>query len=70
MKRYYAVKAYGFSTFPSFHDSFPTFVMARKTAQALIKDGWRFAEVMRDDPRKPGYFGIERTIVETHGVEA
>lgn len=68
-KRYYAVKAYGMPelTFPKFWDSFPTLASARKTAKSAISDGFTMCEIYRDMPKKSGYFGIERELVETLG---
>ena len=68
-RRYYAIRAYGFHgyPFPKFLDSYLTLDLARRDAMLLVKDGWRFAEVLRDEPKKPGYFYIERSIVESHG---
>lgn len=68
-KRLYALNAYGYPghPFPKFLDSYPTLTLARAAAASMIRDGWRFVEVLRDKPRKPGYVGIERELIETHG---
>lgn len=68
-KKLYALKAYGFPghPFPKFLDSYPTLTLARKAANDMRKDGWRMVEILRDLPRKPGYFGIERELIETLG---
>ena len=67
MKRLYALHAFGFPghPFPKFYDSHPTLTHARKTARDLIRDGWREVEILRDLPRKPENFGIEREHIET-----
>lgn len=65
-KRLYAVHAYGLPghPFPKFWDSFPTLTHARNVAKQALQDGWRECEILRDKPRKPSYFGIEREPVE------
>jgi hypothetical protein len=67
MKRLYALHAFGFPShpFPKFYDSYPTLTHARNTARDLIRDGWREVEILRDLPRKPENFGIEREHIET-----
>lgn len=66
MKRLFAIQAYGMPgrPFPKFWDGYKTLTQARAAAKQAIRDGWRHCEILRDEPRKPGYFGIERTIVE------
>ncbi len=68
-KRLYALHAYGFPghPFPKFFDSYPSLTTARMAAASLIRDGWRMVEILRDKPRQPGYVGIERELIETHG---
>lgn len=65
-RRYYAIKAHGLPgcPFPKFWDSYPTLQHARKDARKAIADGWKECEILRDKPGKPGFFGIEREIVE------
>ena len=46
-------------------DCYKTLTLARATARQALKDGYHRVEIMRDLPRKPGYFGIERETVET-----
>lgn len=68
-KLLYALNAYGCPghPFPKFLDSYPTLSHARSAAASLIRDGWRMVEILRDKPRQPGYVGIERELIETHG---
>jgi hypothetical protein len=63
--RYYALKAYASTGFPKFWDSYKTLTLARQWANQAIKDGYHTVEIMRDQPRKPGYVGIERELIET-----
>ena len=63
--RYYAIKAYGIGPFPKFYDSFKNMAVVDSTLRNLKSDGYHTAEVMRDTPRVPGYFGITREIVKT-----
>lgn len=67
--RYYAIKLHGFPghPFPKFYDSYKTLCAAKKAAAQALSDGWKMAEVFRDAPRKAGYFGIERDLIETIG---
>ena len=68
--RYYSITAYGLAgqTFPKFNDSYLTLVQARTAAQGQVRDGYRFVEVKREDVKPTGYFGVSRTLVETHGA--
>ena len=65
MKSLYALTLYGHGPFPKFMDSYKTLTQARASAAQAIKDGYRMVEILRDLPRKSGYFGIEREIIET-----
>ncbi len=69
-RRYYAIQVYGFPghPFPKFYDSYLTLGAAKKAAALAIAEGWRMAEVFRDAPKKAGYFGIERELIETIGT--
>jgi len=69
--RYYSITAYGApgQPFPKFSDSYTTLMQARTAALSQVRDGYRFVEVKREDPKPTGYFGVSRTLVETHGVE-
>ena len=69
--RYYSITAYGApgQPFPKFSDSYLTLAQARTAAQGQVRDGYRFVEVKREDAKPAGYFGVSRTLVETHGVE-
>jgi len=67
---YYAVKAYGYTGFPRFNDSLKTLTQARKIAKEYLKEGFHSYEIYKDLPRKTGYFGIERELVESFGPEA
>jgi len=68
--RYYSITAYGLTgqQFPKFNDSYLTLAQARTAALGQVKDGYRFVEVKREDAKPTGYFGVSRTLVETHGV--
>ena len=68
--RYYAVKVYGFPghPFPMFYDSYRTMGAAKKAATDALSEGWKMAEIYRDAPKKAGYFGIERDLIETIGT--
>lgn len=68
MKRLYAIKVYGLGVFPKFYDSYPTLALARSAAKSMLSEGWQTAEIMRDLPRTPGYFGIQREVIETMGA--
>lgn len=65
--RYYAIQLYGFPGYPftKFYDSYKTLGAAKKAAALAIAEGWRMAEIYRDDPKKAGYFGVERELIET-----
>ena len=65
MKPLYALTLYGHGPFPKFMDSYKTLTQARASAAQAIRDGYHLAEILRDLPRKPSYFGIEREIIET-----
>lgn len=65
MTRYYALRCYPHSGFPKFYDSFKTLALARQWARQALKDGYHTVEILRDQPRKAGYFGIERELKET-----
>jgi hypothetical protein len=62
--RYYALRCYASTGFPKFYDSFKTLALARQWAKQALKDGYHTVEVLRDEPRKVGYFGIERELLE------
>jgi len=66
----YSITAYGLpgQTFPKFSDSYTTLMQARTAAQSQVKDGYRYVEVKREDPKPTGYFGVSRTLIETHGA--
>ena len=66
----YSITAYGLTgqQFPKFNDSYTTLMQARTTALNQIKDGYRYVEVKREDAKPTGYFGVSRTLIETHGV--
>ena len=68
--RYYALSAYGFPghPFPKFYDSYATMAQARRDADALVRDGWRYVEILRDAVKPAGYVGIPRDIVATVGA--
>ena len=68
MKQTYALNLYGNGPFPKFMDCYKTLALARSTARQAIKDGYHTVEILRDLPRKPGYFGIERELIETIGA--
>jgi len=63
--RYYAIKLYPYAGFPKFWDSYKTLTQAREVARRNLGDHFHTAEIMRDAPKKPGYFGIERDVIET-----
>lgn len=65
--RYYAIQVYGFPghPFPKFYDSYKTMGAAKKAATEALSEGWKMAEIYRDAPKKAGYFGVERELVET-----
>jgi len=42
---------------------------ARTAALNQVKDGYRYVEVKREDVKPAGYFGVSRTLIETHGVD-
>lgn len=69
-KRLYGVKAYGHTGFPKWAGNIPTLSAARKWAKSYISDGYHSYEIMREQPRKAGYFGTEWEIVESFGPEA
>jgi len=62
--RYYALRCFGIGPFPKFYDSFKTLALARRWAQQAKKDGYHTVEILRDQPKRVGYFGIERELVE------
>ena len=68
--RYYSITAYGLpgQPFPKFNDSYTTLMQARTAAQGQVRDGYCFVEVKREDAKPTGYFGVSRTLVETHGA--
>jgi len=68
--RYYSITAYGLTgqPFPKFSDSYLTLAQARTAAQNQVKDGYRYVEVKREDAKPTGYFGVSRTLIETHGA--
>jgi len=63
--RYYALRCFAHTGFPKFYDSFKTLALARQWARQALKDGYHTVEILRDQPKKVGYFGIERELVET-----
>ena len=65
MSTLYALNCYGIGPFPKFMDCYKTLTQARAAARQAIKDGYRIVEILRDLPRKPSYFGIERETIET-----
>ena len=68
--RYYSITAYGApgQSFPKFSDNYLTLAQARTAAQSQVKDGYRYVEVKREDAKLTGYFGVSRTLIETHGA--
>ena len=68
--RYYSTTAYGApgQPFPKFNDSYLTLLQARTAALNQIKDGYRYVEIKHEDAKLTGYFGVSRTLVETHGA--
>lgn len=66
--RYYALKLYANTGFPKFYDSYKTLKQAQQVAKNAISEGfYHTVEIFKDLPQKPGYFGIEREVVETVG---
>ena len=63
--RYYAIKCYGYTGFPKFMDSFKTLTLARQWATQALKDGYHTVEILREQPRKPSYFGVDRDLIDT-----
>jgi hypothetical protein len=62
----YLVKAYSIGqTFPSWNDNHKTLKQAIYTANNYFKDGFYLIEIYKDNPKKIGYFGIERDLIQT-----
>jgi hypothetical protein len=61
----YALKLYGIGPFPKFIDNLRDMRTVKKWLAMAKSDGYREADIFKDAPKKPGYFGIERQLVRT-----
>lgn len=62
----YAIKCYGAGLmFPLFMDNLKNRRIVDYYVQQGKSDGFHTIEVLKENPTKPGYFGVTRTLVQT-----